>query len=83
MSEEKQKPVEVPQSSVSADALSGIIDEFILREGTDYGASEALHETKVNQIRRQLQSGDVKIFYDFETETVSLVTKQEWSRVRS
>ena len=33
-------PVPIPFQDLSADALRGVIESFVLREGTDYGAHE-------------------------------------------
>jgi uncharacterized protein YheU (UPF0270 family) len=73
-----QPPVEIPTDRLSAAALAGVIDSFVLREGTDYGAVECSHATKVEQIRRQLERGEVKIVYDPNTESVTLVLSREW-----
>ncbi|MES1191364.1 MAG: YheU family protein [Steroidobacter sp.] len=35
--ETPQEPVAIPHTELSADALRGVIDSFVLREGTDYG----------------------------------------------
>ena len=32
--------MKIPQQELSSDALVGVIDAFILREGTDYGPQE-------------------------------------------
>lgn len=74
-----QAPVEIPPGALSAAALAGVIDAFVLREGTDYGETESSHETKVGQIRRQLESGQAKIVYDPNTESVTLLTTREWA----
>jgi len=79
-SEEIQPPIEIPLAAISKDALEGIIDTFILREGTDYGLVEVNHQTKYNQIEKQIQKGDVKIVFDHSTDTVTLMTKNEWLR---
>ncbi|WP_415062495.1 YheU family protein [Bdellovibrio sp.] len=73
-------PIEVPMDALSPEALRGVIDAFIQREGTDYGVIEAAYETKVEQILRQLKKGDIKIAFDPNTETVGLVTLTEWKR---
>lgn len=78
MSEEKQLPVEIPLSALSADALNGMIDSFIMREGTDYGVNEVPHDSKVKQIRKQLEKGDVKIVFDPNTDTATLMTNRDW-----
>jgi uncharacterized protein YheU (UPF0270 family) len=76
----KRPPIEIPLDSLSQEALSGVIDNFIQREGTDYGAHEVDHAVKVQQILRQLHQGHVKIAFDYESETVSIVTLGEWKR---
>ncbi len=72
-SENEIPPVEIPLESVSEDALNEIIASFIEREGTDYGAVEASFEKKVADIRRQLQKGDTKLFFDPNTESVTFL----------
>jgi uncharacterized protein YheU (UPF0270 family) len=69
------KPMIIPQSAISSEALEGIIKEFVLREGTEYGATEVSLETKVKQVQRQLERGDVVIVFDEATESVDLVSK--------
>lgn len=71
--EPQEIPVLVPIEALSADALTGIIQEFILREGTDYGEAEARNDTKIEQIMRQLRSGKAKLYFDARSETVTLV----------
>ncbi|MEK2644325.1 YheU family protein [Bdellovibrio sp. BCCA] len=80
--ENQQPPIEVSASDISPEALHGIIENFILREGTDYGREEAAFETKFKQIKKQLDNGDVKIVFDPNTETVGIVTKTEWQRMQ-
>lgn len=70
------EPVEVPFTALSPDALMGLMESFVLREGTDYGDREFSHEQKIAQVRAQLQSGEARIFYDPETESVTLLPRQ-------
>jgi uncharacterized protein YheU (UPF0270 family) len=79
-SESKQElpPIQVPASALSEDALLGVMHDFIVREGTDYGTTEVSFETKVAQIRKQIQQGHVVITFDPNTESVSLLTKLDW-----
>lgn len=76
---EPQPPVVIPPEALSATALAGIIDAFVLREGTDYGETEHSHETKIKQVRRQLESGQAKIVYDPNTESVTLLLARDWA----
>lgn len=72
---ETPPPIEIPASQLDEETLFSLIQEFVLREGTDYGAQEILLETKVNQVRRQLERKDVGIYFDPATETVNLIRK--------
>jgi uncharacterized protein YheU (UPF0270 family) len=74
-------PVEIPLDSLSADTLSNILDSFIWREGTDYGAQDASHETKIKQLLAQLKKGDLKLIFDATSESVTLMTKNQWNRL--
>jgi len=65
--------MDIPLESLSAEALEGIIDDFILREGTDYGAAEASLESKRRDILAQLKKGKAKIVFDHESESITLV----------
>lgn len=44
----------IPPHMLSPEALRGVIEAFVTREGTDYGAQEVPLDTKVCQVRQQL-----------------------------
>jgi uncharacterized protein len=75
--EEPAEPVEVPVEMLSADALRGVVDSFVLREGTDYGAREFTHEEKVAQVLAALTRGEARIYFDPATESVTLRLKDQ------
>jgi uncharacterized protein YheU (UPF0270 family) len=70
---DRPPPIEVPHAQLSADALRGVVEAFVLREGTDYGERDVEHDTKVGQVMRQLERGEAKILFDPVTETVDIV----------
>ncbi|MDG1163875.1 MAG: YheU family protein [Porticoccaceae bacterium] len=72
--------IEIPANRLSAEILTAIIEEFILREGTDYGAQEAGMDNKIAQVHRQLARGDVLITFDPATENCTLLTKHQFQR---
>ena len=41
----------IPHRTLSPDALRGVIEAFVTREGTDYGAQEVPLDTKVLQVQ--------------------------------
>jgi uncharacterized protein YheU (UPF0270 family) len=73
--EEPAAAVEVPHQLLSPAALRGVIEAFVLREGTDYGAREFTHEEKVQQVLDGLQRGEAQILFDPGSETVTLRLK--------
>jgi uncharacterized protein YheU (UPF0270 family) len=68
--------MEIPFMALSSDTLEAIIEEFITREGTDYGEREYSLATKVEQVKQQLQRGEVIINYDAETQTCQLAPRR-------
>lgn len=72
-SEETTPPVEVPHTELSPEALRGVIEAFVLREGTDYGEREFSLDQKVADVLRQLERGEARILFDPDSETVNVV----------
>ena len=68
--------IEIPAEQLSADTLQAVIEEFITREGTDYGQSDYTLAQKVAQVRRQLDNGKAVICYDPVTESCTLLSKE-------
>lgn len=64
--------VNIPISSLSEAALAGVIDAFILREGTDYGHQDLNIDEKRKRVRRQLENGRAGIFYYPATDHVAI-----------
>ncbi len=69
----RPSPVVVPHGDLSTEALQGVIESFVLREGTDYGARDVLLEDKVAQVLGQLQRGEAQILFDPLSETIDVV----------
>lgn len=74
-------PLEIPWKQISDDALQGIIDDFILREGTDYGREELEHHIKVSRVKKQLENGLIHIIFESESKTVTIVTTRDWKKM--
>lgn len=69
-------PIAVPHTQLSPDALTGVIESFVLREGTDYGERDVAFETKVMQVRRQLERREAQIMFDPNTESIDIVVRK-------
>jgi uncharacterized protein len=68
--------LEVPPSALSREALRALVEEFVTRDGTDYGAVERSLEAKVADVLRQLDRDEVCIVFDPESETTTLVPRR-------
>ena len=64
--------MEIPHRELSEAALRGVVESFILREGTDYGQRDYSFEEKIAAVMRQLDRGEAVIVFDPETETVDI-----------
>lgn len=69
--------VVVPLEKLSDEALIGLIDEFILREGTDYGHREPSLDEKRGHVRKQLNAGETLVVFDLDEQSASLVRRQQ------
>lgn len=65
---------EITAEQLSPEAVEGVIKDFILREGTDYGVQSYTLDEKIAQIRTQLDNGKAKIVFDSETETCTILS---------
>jgi uncharacterized protein YheU (UPF0270 family) len=69
----------IPFKELSSEALQGVIQEFVTRDGTDYGESEVPLDTKAQQVLNQLHTGKAVIVFDQKTETCNIVSKDALS----
>jgi hypothetical protein len=67
------EPVVVPYTELPPDLLHAVVESFVLREGTDYGEKELTLEAKVARVIAQLKRGEVKIIFDPESDSVTLI----------
>lgn len=67
----------VPPSALSLEALESLVQEFVTREGTDYGLRVYSLEEKVKSVQRQLERGEVVIAFDLKEGSATLVLRSE------
>ena len=68
---------ELLPDQLSPRALRGLVEEFVTRDGTDYGAVERSVEDKIARVEAQLASGEVRIVFDPETESANIVLARD------
>jgi len=74
---ERPQPVVVPHTELSVEALRGVVEAFVLREGTDYGERDVSHDDKVAEVMRQLERGEAQILFDPLDSSVTLVVVRQ------
>ncbi|NRA21383.1 MAG: YheU family protein [Oceanospirillaceae bacterium] len=66
----------IPHLSIAVETLQNLIEEFVTREGTDYGDYTLTLADKVAAVRQRLDSGEVVILYSESNESVNIVERQ-------
>jgi uncharacterized protein len=67
--------MQIPIEMLQPETLRNVIENFVTREGTDYGAIEVSLETKIEQVMSQLKSGKAILVYDRVSATCNIVPK--------
>jgi uncharacterized protein YheU (UPF0270 family) len=63
----------IPASSLAPETLRAIIEEFVSREGTDYGEQSYTLSQKVDEVHQLIRSGKAVIAFDPETESCTIL----------
>ena len=68
----------IPLEQVNEETLIAIIEDFILREGTEYGFIDASKADKIAQVKLQLQQGSAVIVYSELHESVNILPREQF-----
>ena len=60
--------VRVPLERLQPATLRSLLEEFVSRDGTDYGAEEVPLDTRVGQLLGRLERSQVAIVYDLDSD---------------
>lgn len=69
--------MEIPFTELEKSTLNNLIEEYVSREGTDYGQHVYDMKDKVKHVMRQLDKGTVFIDYDAESSTCNIVKRDQ------
>ena len=70
--------MKIPMDRLAPETLLALMEEFITREGTDYGETELELPEKVKRLHQQIASGKVVIVFDEVSESVLLLTAEAY-----
>ncbi|MGH8216959.1 MAG: YheU family protein [Steroidobacteraceae bacterium] len=68
--------IEVPLTTLSAEALRGLAESVVLREGTDYGERERSFDSKVEELLARLRRGEARVVFDFDSQTADILPSE-------
>lgn len=74
--------MEIPHTALDPDTLRNLVEEFVTREGTDYGSQEYSLHDKVRHVLRQLEQGNVVIVFDSNSETCHIETRERLAAMK-
>jgi uncharacterized protein YheU (UPF0270 family) len=67
----------VPHTEIQPQTLRLLIEDFVTREGAVHGHSEMELADKIAAVLNQLTAGLVTIVFDDETESCTIISKQD------
>ncbi len=70
----------IPLDQIADDTLTAIIEDFILREGTDYGDIDISNTDKIAQVKAQLKQGTIVLAYSELYESVNILPKTQFEQ---
>jgi len=70
----------IPYKDLEPDTLTGIIREFVLREGTEYGEDDVPLAKKVSQVKMQLADGSAFLVYSELHDTVNILPIDQYDQ---
>jgi len=71
--EQQEEGVDVPYQQIDPETLQRMIQEFVSRDGADWGDVGCALDDKVEQVLQQLRQKQVKVVVDLHSLTVNIV----------
>ena len=68
----------IPLDQLPYETLIAIIEGFILREGTEYGAVDISKEAKISQVKKQLEQGSAVLVYSELHESINILPSDQF-----
>ena len=69
-----EKGVDIPYDQIDPETLRNMIQEFVTRDGSDWGDPGGALEDKIAQVLKQLKNKQVKVVFDLKSETANIVS---------
>lgn len=70
----------IPLEQLNEETLIAIIEDFILREGTEYGSIDVSKQDKITQVKQQLEQGTAVLVYSELHESVNIMPSEQFTQ---
>ena len=71
----QEEGIEVPYQDINPETLRNMIEEFVSRDGSDWGDIGGSMDDKIKQVLRQFESGKIKVVFDLTSQSANIVSK--------
>ncbi|NKB78134.1 MAG: YheU family protein [Gammaproteobacteria bacterium] len=71
--------MDIPWKELESHTFDALLEEIVSRDGTDYGETETSIMVKVSQLKRQIEKGEAVLYWDTNTESASILSRQSRS----
>ena len=68
-----EQGVEVPFEQLEQETLERLIEEFVTRDGTNWGDLDGALEKKIGQVMQQLRNKKAKVVFDLTSQTANII----------
>jgi len=72
--------IEIPWDALPEETLTSVVEEFVNREGTDYGDVEVSMSGKVEQVIQGIKGKQYVIIFDEEMQCCQITERSHWER---
>jgi len=72
--EQQEEGVDVPYQQIDPETLRRMIQEFVSRDGADWGDAGCTLDDKVAEVLRQLWHKKVRVVFDLRSQTFNIVS---------
>lgn len=73
----------VPHHQLQAETLRSLIEEFVTRDGAVHGHEEPALSERIDAVHRQLKTGKVVIVFEEETESCTIIPREQLTKPRT
>jgi len=71
----QEEGVEIPYQEINPEILRNMIEEFVSRDGSDWGDAGGSMEAKIEQVLRQFKVRKIKVVFDLTSQSANIILK--------